>query len=72
LLAALEIGDRALASMLGAGQSRQTDRRISPREREVLTLVVAGRSNKEIAETSSAKGAVRHKVDASSAPMTVG
>ena len=37
--------------MLGTDQSRQPDGRISPREREVLALVVAGRSNKEIAET---------------------
>jgi predicted ATPase/DNA-binding CsgD family transcriptional regulator len=49
LLAVLEDGERALAPLPGAGQTRQPGGPISPREREVLALVVAGRSNKEIA-----------------------
>ena len=47
LLAALEEG----APVLGTGQSKPPDGLISPREREVLALVVAGCSNKEIAES---------------------
>ncbi len=49
-MAVLEEGERALAPVLGTGQTRPPDSRISPREREVLALVVAGRSNKGIAE----------------------
>ena len=51
LLAMLEARERALAPVPETGQSRQPDGLISPREREVLALVVAGRSNKAIAET---------------------
>ena len=47
LLASLE--EPAPQRVLKADQSRQPDGLISPREREVLALVVAGRSNKEIA-----------------------
>jgi DNA-binding NarL/FixJ family response regulator len=49
-MAVLEGGERALAPVLGTGQTKPADSRISPREREVLALVVAGRSNKGIAE----------------------
>jgi DNA-binding CsgD family transcriptional regulator len=48
LLAVLDVGARALTP-LGTGQTRPTDSLISPREREVLALIVAGHSNKEIA-----------------------
>jgi DNA-binding CsgD family transcriptional regulator len=50
LLAMLEVGEVAQPPVLGVGQTRQPDSLISPREREVLALVVAGRPNKEIAE----------------------
>jgi DNA-binding CsgD family transcriptional regulator len=49
-MAVLEGAERALAPVLGPGQTRPPDSRISPREREVLALVVAGHSNKGIAE----------------------
>jgi DNA-binding NarL/FixJ family response regulator len=49
LVALLEDGEHTLAPALGAEPARQSDSLISPREREVLALVVAGRSNKEIA-----------------------
>ena len=46
----LEKGEGAPASVPGLGQTRQPTSPISPREHEVLALVVAGRTNKEIAE----------------------
>jgi predicted ATPase/DNA-binding CsgD family transcriptional regulator len=49
LLAVVEAGE-VVPAVLGTGQIRQPVGPISPREREVLALVVAGRSNKEIAE----------------------
>jgi DNA-binding CsgD family transcriptional regulator len=49
-MAVLEEGEReVLAPVLGTVQTRPPDRNISPREREVLALVIAGHSNKEIA-----------------------
>jgi DNA-binding CsgD family transcriptional regulator len=50
LLAALEERELTLAPAPAMGQSRTPDGLISPRECEVLALVVAGHSNKEIAE----------------------
>ena len=51
LLAVLEDRELGLAPYLGAGETRQADSLISPRERQVLALVAEGHSNKEIAET---------------------
>jgi DNA-binding CsgD family transcriptional regulator len=50
LLAVLEQGEHAPAPVVGMGESKQLGGLISPREREVLALVVAGCSNKVIAE----------------------